>query len=140
MRTPPKFYTSLFAGAMLALAAGAVWSLVAMLMRDDVPWMAIPLALVGALAAGLVPVRHAYARAAWAAILTLAGIAYAQFLHAANIVSFALGTPLREALAAIGTEMAFALSLARVSRVGAILIVLAPLIAAALAWRAARRS
>ena len=36
--------------------------------------------------------------------------------------------------------MAFALSLARVSRIGAIAIVLAPLVAAALAWRAARRA
>ena len=139
MPRTPKFYTSLFAGLMVALAAGAVWSLVALMLRNDAPWMAIPLALVGAIAAGFVPVRHAWGRAAWAALLTLAGIAYAQFLHAANVISIALGTPLRDTLAAIGTEMAFALSVARVSRIGAIAIVAAPFLAAALAWHRARR-
>lgn len=140
MATRTRLYTGAFAGLMLALAAGAVWSLLALMMRADLPWMALLLAAVGAFAAGFVPSRSAFRRAAWAALLTGAGIAYAQFLHAANVISIALGTPLRDTLAAIGTEMAFALSLARLSRVGAIAIALAPVVAAVLAWRAARRA
>lgn len=140
MASRTRMFNALFAGLMLSLAAGAVWSLLALMVRADLPLLALPLALVAALAAGFVPLRHAGARAAWAALLTLAGIAYAQFLHAANLVSIALGAPLRDTLASIGTEMAFALSLARLSRVGAIAIALAPVVAALLAWRAARRA
>ncbi len=75
------------------------------------------------------------ARALFALALYALTIAYAHYLHAASLVTFQLGTSFRDALVAIGPEMAWALATARGDAIDAALMLL---VGAALAVLAAR--
>jgi hypothetical protein len=101
------------AALLLALCAGAVWSVVALFFRGDAPWMAAPAALLILHALGYLKLTHRAARIAAALALYLATIAYAHYLNGASIVSSQLGVGFGDALTALGPEMAWALAITR---------------------------
>jgi hypothetical protein len=132
----PSVRASLFApltALLLALCVGAVWPVVALVLRSDAAWMALFAALVAVFAVGLLALRTRWARAAIALLLTLVSVTYAQYLSAAAVVTSMLGIPFRTVLGSMGPEMAFALARARLSAVDAALIGVALALAAALA-------
>ena len=104
---------SAVAALLLALCAGAVWSVVALLVDGDAPWMAAPTALVIVHALGYLKLPPGPERAAGALSLYLAAIAYAYYLNGASIVASQLGLGYVDVLKSIGPEMAWALATTR---------------------------
>ncbi|HVF34798.1 MAG TPA: hypothetical protein VND91_05690 [Candidatus Saccharimonadia bacterium] len=101
------------AAMLLALCAGAIWAVVALILGDDVSWMAAPTALVVLYAISSTKVAARPARAAAALVLYAAAVVYAQYLHSASVVASQLGIGFYDALSGIGPEMAYALATAR---------------------------
>lgn len=128
------------AALMLALCAGAVWSVLALMLGEPAQWMALPCGAVAVWAVDWVAPRHAWVRALLAIFLVLIAAAYAYYLYSASVVSMNLGIPFGDALRRIGAEMAFAVSLARAPLAQGWLIALSALVAAAVSWRRGPRT
>jgi hypothetical protein len=136
---PSNPVVALVAAAALAMCAGALWSLVALVLRGDVAWMAAPAALVAVIGAGFVKSAPRAVAAALALALTLLAAAYALYLNAATLLATRLGIGLGSALRDVGPEMAAALVRARLDATEFALIGGSALLAAAVAWRRAAR-
>ena len=122
---------------MIALAAGAVWAMIALWFGRPFAVLALPLgAIVG------VAMRSAgfggWLGALGAAALTLVASAYAQGLIASTMVALAMGFYLLDSLSRIGPEMACAVAWARASTIDLAIFGSAALIAAVLAGRRGR--
>lgn len=128
------------AALLLALCAGAVWSVVSLFFRGDASWMSIPTALVVAHAVGYPKLASGLARAALALGLYVAAVSYAHYLDGASAVSAQLGIAFLDALRAVGPEMAWALASARVEPWEWSLIAIVGVALAGWAWASTRRS
>lgn len=108
--TPPRSSSTVavLSTLMTALAAGAVWSLLAIYSRSDLIVLALPVAWVIALVARSQGLGGRRLGAVVAALATLLACYYAQYLLAAASIAATIGLPLREALLRIGPEMAHA--------------------------------
>ena len=134
-KSPPLTRTlGFFAALLLALCAGAVWSVVALFTGSGAAWMALPAGIVSGIGIATVGTHDAATRALIAGLLTLTSAAYAYFLNAATVISMTLGIPFQSALADIGAEMAWAMTVARLSAVSAALVAVGALLAALTAW------
>ncbi|MEO8670985.1 MAG: hypothetical protein ABI411_06695 [Tahibacter sp.] len=133
--------TALFAFAtasMVALAAGAVWALIALWAGRPLSTPAIAVAfLVGATLAPHLRLRTAWA-APMAAALTALACVYASCLIATAEVAMMMGLPLRSALGKIGPEMALAVAWSRASTLDLLIFAVATLVAAIVVWRRRR--
>jgi hypothetical protein len=136
---PSNPVVALVAATALALCAGALWSLVALVLRADAAWMAAPAALVAVVGAGFLKAAPRALAATLALALTLLAAAYALYLNAATLLATRLGIGLGTALRDIGPEMAAALVRARLDPADFALIGGSALLAAAVAWRRAAR-
>lgn len=133
----PALLRAASAGAalLLALCAGAVWSVVALVLGGDAAFMALPAALVVLHALGYV--RPATRASSVVVALVLYGVAvgYAHYLNAASVIASQLGLAFLDVLRDVGPEMATALTLARTTALDAATIAI---VAAGLAFLAAR--
>ena len=133
----PALLRAASAGAalLLALCAGAVWSVVALVLGGDAAFMALPAALV--VLHGLGYVKPATRGSSVVAALALYAVAvvYAHYLNAASVVSSQLGLAFLDVLRDVGPEMATALTLARTTALDLATIVI---VAIGLALLAAR--
>jgi hypothetical protein len=136
---PSNPVVSLIAAIALALCAGALWSLVSLVLRGDAAWMAAPAALVAVIGAGFIKSAHRAVAATLALALTLLAAVYALYLNAATLIATRLGLDLGTALRDIGPEMATALMRARLDATDFSLIGGSALLAGAIAWRRAAR-
>lgn len=126
--------------AMLAVgAAGAAWAMVAILARQPVPWMALPMAYAAVLASRSLDLRSRWALALAAGLLAAGGTAYALALAAADRLARMLGRGFMETAIAAGPEMIAALAWARLDGVGRVVVLAAPVLALAWAAASARR-
>ncbi len=120
---------------MCALAAGAVWCVLALQMRADLIVLVIPLAFLIA----WILRTHGFARsrsgAALAAACMLLAFAYSAYLLAAAKVAAYLGLPLRSSLLMIGPEMAAAVAWADLTGWHVAAVAVAIALAAWLVWR-----
>lgn len=116
---------------MLALCAGAIWSVVALLTGGNATWMVLPAAAVVVWSLGFMPPLARLPRAILAAALLLATVAYAHVLNAATVLAGQLGVSFRQSLTTMGAEMAWALSLAR-TPTWAVVLLLATVVSVAL--------
>lgn len=82
---------------MLALCAGAAWSVVALVTGGTAAWMVVPAAVVVVWSLGFMPPLPNAARAIVAPLLLVASVSYAHFLSAASIVASQLGVPFQRA-------------------------------------------
>lgn len=129
------------AALLLALCAGAIWSVVALIVVSPVHWMVIPAVAVAVAGSDFLRAAPALSQAAAAAAMTIVSTLYAHYLSAASLVAGVLGIEFQDALTNIGAEMALALSLARTEPWPAAGLLLAPLLAALLVlWRRKRRA
>ena len=137
----PAIVRAASAGAalLLALCAGAVWSVVSLFFRGDAPWMAVPTALVVAHAIGYPKPASGLARAALALLLYAAAVAYAHYLDGASAIAGQLGIAFADTLRAIGPEMAWALAGARVEPWEWSIIAIVGVALAGWAWASAKR-
>lgn len=101
--------TGLAAALAVVLAGGAVWSFAALMLRNDSPWLVLPMALVAAWGSGQFGLSARVARGVAATVLMLLGTAYAQWLIAANVVAAMLGLGFGDVLTRMDPEMTFAL-------------------------------
>ena len=120
---------------MLALCAGAIWSVVALLTGGNADWMVIPAAVVVVWSLGFMPPIPRLARALVVAALLLATVVYAHVLNAATVLAAQLGVPFKQSLTTMGPEMAWALSLARTPAWAIALLLATVLGAAVFAYR-----
>ena len=111
----PALLRAASAGAalLLALCAGAVWSVVALIVGGDAAFMALPAALVVLHGLAYVKASTRFANVAAALVLYGVAVAYAHYLNAASVVSAQLGLEFLDVLRDVGPEMATALALAR---------------------------
>ena len=120
---------------MLALCAGAIWSVVALLTGGNATWMVLPAAVVVVWSLGFMPPIPRLARALVVAALLLATVVYAHVLNAATVLAGQLGVPFKQSLTTMGAEMAWALSLARTPAWAIALLLATVLGAAVFAYR-----
>lgn len=126
--------------AVLAVgAAGAVWAMVAILARQPVPWMALPMAFAAVLAGRSLDLRSRWALALAAGLLAAGGTAYALALAATDRLARMLGRGFLETAITAGPEMIAALAWARLDGAGQIMVLAAPVFALAWAAASARR-
>ena len=120
---------------MIALAAGAVWAMVALWFGRPFAVLALPLGAVVGVATRAAGFGRRWSGALGAALLTLVASAYAQGLIASTSVALAMGFNLLDTLKRIGPEMAFAVAWARAAPADLALFGVAAVIAAVLAGR-----
>jgi len=101
------------AAVLLALCAGAVWSVVALILGDGAAWMCVPAALVAYHGLSYLKPASAIARVGSVLALYACTVAYAHYLLSASIVSAQLGLHFRDVLLNVGPEMAIALATSR---------------------------
>jgi len=122
--------------AVLAIGAvGAMWAMVAILARQPVPWLALPMAFAAVLASRSLELRSRWALAATAGLLAIGGSAYALGIAATDRLARMLGRGFLETATAAGPEMIAALAWTRLDGVDRIVVLAAPVLA--LAWAAA---
>jgi hypothetical protein len=114
-------------------AAGAVWAMVAIVARQPVPWMAVPMAAAAVLTTGSLDLRARWSRGLCAGLLAAGGTAYALGLATIERLARMLGRGFLETALTAGPEMIAALAWARLDGIGFALILAGPPIAAALA-------
>ncbi|MEP7184760.1 MAG: hypothetical protein ABI767_02880 [Rhodanobacter sp.] len=133
------FVFSLFSAAMLGLAAGAVWMVVALYMRHPLPWVAIP---IGAILA--ITIRN-FVRSPGADAAVLAALAtglaaiYVNILIAAVQIAGSMGMGILGALRTAGPGMLWQLARLAVSPIDIACALLAMALAAWIAWRTPRK-
>ncbi|HEY8586626.1 MAG TPA: hypothetical protein VIL60_07805 [Rhodanobacter sp.] len=138
MRTVSQLVFALFSAAMLGLAAGAIWMVVALYLRHPLPWLALPL---GALLAWTIraSVRSPGAVAALlAASATLLAGVYVNVLVAGVQIAGNMGMGLIQAMRTAGAGMLWQLARMALSPADIAWGVLGMLLAAWLAWRKPR--
>lgn len=139
VRNALVFLFALFCAAMLGLAAGAVWMVLALYLHHPLPWLAVP---TGALLAWTV--RGCVQRAGTGAMLLAAGATalaavYVNILIAGVRIAGNMGLGLIEALRTAGFAMLWELARMAMGPADIAWAVLAMLLAAGLAWRRPRR-
>ena len=119
---------------MCALAAGAVWCVLALFAQADLILLALPIA---ALLAWVLR-THGFARtvsgAALAVFFTMLAFAYSAYLLAAAKVASMLGLPLQSSVRMIGPEMASAVAWADLTATHGAIVLVAILLGAWLVW------
>ena len=128
----------LLAALLLALCAGAVWSVATVLSGNQAPWMALPAAALAVFACS--SLRSRAWRALTAFLCTLISAVYAWVLAAASVVSSSLAVPFGESLLGIGPEMALAIASARTGPLAASFVLAVALAAGAVAWKWPRQA
>ena len=130
---------ALFSAVMLGLAAGAVWMVISLYMRQPLPWLAVP---IGALLA--LTIRSTVRRAGTGAMLLSAGatalaVIYVNMLIAGVQIAGNMGLGLIEALRTAGFAMLWQLARMALGPVDFVWGVLAIALAGWLARRTPRR-
>jgi hypothetical protein len=133
MKTFARYSLGIFLATMLSLCVGAVWAVVILLTNNLSAWMALVAGAVAALACTLAPWHTPIARALFAVALTVLSIVYAHYLAAAVMVAGSLSYDLKTTLLALGPEMAYAITAARINIATVSLYAIAVVIAAVLA-------
>ena len=129
----------LFSAAMLGLAAGAVWMVMALYLRHPLPWLALPIGalLAWAIRAGVRPAG--ISAALLAAGATLLAAFYVNVLIAGVLIAGNMGMGLIEAMRTAGLGMLWHLARMALSPADLGYAALGMLLAAWLAWRKPRR-
>lgn len=122
---------------MMALAAGAVWCVVQLIVPFDLIACALVLGLVVAWSVRKQGFAHRVAGVAMACAATMLGCAYALYLLAAAKVASFLGIPMRATLTTIGPDMAAAVARADLSAWHVATLVVAIILSGWMAWRRA---
>jgi vitamin B12 transport system permease protein len=130
---------ALFSAVMLGLAAGAVWMVMSLYMRQPLPWLAVP---IGALLA--LTIRSTVRRAGTGAMLLSAGATalaaiYVNMLIAGVQIAGNMGLGLIEALRTAGFAMLWQLARMALGPADLVWGILAIALAGWLASRAPRR-
>ncbi len=123
--------------AVLAIGAvGAAWALLAMLARQPLPWLALPMAVAAVFAGRSLGLGTRWATGLATCLLAAGGTAYAQALAATDRLARMLGRGFFETAIAAGPEMIAALVWARLDGLAQITLLGGPLLAGA--WAARR--
>ena len=96
---------AVFCAVMLGLAAGAIWLVAILAMRQPLPWLALPVGLVLALAIRAWVHRSRNGAAALAVLATATACIYVRLLIAAVNVAGMVGYGLSETMRMAGAEM-----------------------------------
>lgn len=114
---------------LLVAAAGALWAMAAILTRELMPWMALPMAAAAVFATRSLQLRARWARGLVAALLTTGGVFYALAFATTERLSRMLGRSFVETAITAGPEMIAALAWSRLSAFGLAVVALGPLVA-----------
>jgi vitamin B12 transport system permease protein len=125
-----------FCAAMLGLAAGAVWMLLAVSFGQVLPWLSLPAGwlLATAMRHWVCPGQRA-GGAVLAAAATLLAAVYVSVLIAAARIAGSLGVGLVDALRSAGAPMLLALARLGMSAAEVAWFLAGAALAAAMAWR-----
>ena len=126
-----------FIAAMLGLAAGALWMVVTLYLRQPMPWLALPIAVILAWAIRNGVRRPGNGAALLAALATLLASIYVSMLIAAAQIAGSMGLGLIDTLQTAGAGMLWQLARIGLSVSEGVWTVLAVLLAAWLGRRPA---
>ncbi|MDE2280567.1 MAG: hypothetical protein KGK04_13410 [Xanthomonadaceae bacterium] len=137
-RDVPLFVFALFCAAMMGLALGAAWMVVAMYLQRPSPWLVLPAGAVLAWA-----IRHWIRRpgagaAVLAAFATALAALYFKVLMVAILLAGNFGMSLPDSLRTAGAGMLLALAWLGLDPAELVWFVIGALLAAWLAWRPRR--
>lgn len=137
--SPAIFFVAGVTMLMTALAAGALWSVLALFTgRTLAPFALVVGALLGWMMGPQRLGGHWWS-AVLGAVLTALASLYAAYLMATADIAMLLGLPMRSTLPRIGPEMALAVAWARASVWELVVMGVGCMVAATLAWRGRRR-
>ena len=130
---------ALFSAAMLGLAAGAVWMVVSLYLRQSLPWLALPIGavLAWAICHGVRP--PGIGAALLAAVTTALAALYVNILIAGVEIAGSMGMGLIEALRTAGARMLWQLARLAIAPADMGWIIAGAALAAMIAWYPARR-
>jgi hypothetical protein len=134
------FSFGLFSAAMLGLAAGAVWMVAALYMRQPLPWLVLPLGALLAIAIRNFVRSPGSGAAVLAALATGLAAIYVNILIAAIQIAGSMGMGIVSALRTAGIGMLWQLVRLAVSPADIVWALLAMALAAWIAWRAPRKT
>ncbi len=132
-------FVALVAALLLAVGSGAAWAMIAIVLRGEAAWMALPAAMAAVIGATGMVRAVAWRRALAAGLLTGLAAAVAMYLKAGLLIAGGLGLDFADALTALGPEMAIAMARARLSPLEQATIVVCSLLAAGVAWHQTSR-
>ncbi len=110
LRTPLLWVFGLFSAIMLGLAAGAIWMVATLYLRQLLPWLALPIGAVLAWAVRGTVLRPGVCAAALAALATLLAALYMCMLLAGVRLAGDMGLGLLDVLRTAGPGMLWALA------------------------------
>ena len=110
LRTPLLWVFGLFSAIMLGLAAGAIWMVATLYLRQLMPWLALPVGAVLAWAVRGSVLRPGVGAAALAALATLLAAFYMSMLLAGVRLAGDMGLGLLDVLRTAGPGMLWALA------------------------------
>ena len=139
LRTVSSFVFAIFSSAMLGLAAGAIWTVAALYLRQPAPWLALPLAagLAWAVRQGVRP--PGAVAALLAALATGLAAIYTAMLLAGLQIAALMGLGLITTLHSAGFAMLWQLAQLATAPADLVWFCLAMAVAAWLAWRKPRQ-
>jgi hypothetical protein len=127
-----------FIAVMLGLAAGALWMVATLYLRQPMPWLALPVAVLLAWAIRHGVRRPGHVAAIMAALATLLAAVYVNMLIAGAQIAGSMGLGLIDTLSTAGTGMLWQLARIGYSMSDVVWAVLAMLLAAWLGLRPLR--
>jgi hypothetical protein len=130
---------SILAALLLVAGSGAAWAMIAIVLRGEAAWMALPAAVAAVIGAAGMVGAVGWRRALAAGLLTVLAATVAMYLKAGLLIAGGLGIEFVDALAVLGPEMAIAMARARLSPLEQATIVVCALSAAAVAWHQTSR-
>jgi hypothetical protein len=132
---PSSWLLALFTAAMMALALGALWAVVALLLQHGRYALAVPVGIGIAQTLRAQNIARTYVSGLLAIVLTLLASAYAQALLAIGDLAQTTGLTFREAFVRFDPGFALLLAQGRVETTALVWTCVAALLAAWWAWR-----
>ncbi|QBB71611.1 hypothetical protein ELE36_15295 [Pseudolysobacter antarcticus] len=132
---PSNWLLAIFTAVMMALALGAMWAMIALLLRHGRYTLAVPIGIAIAQTLRAQNIRHSPLAVVLAVVLTVLASIYAQALFAIGDLAQMIGLTFKDAFVRFDPGFALMLARGRIDRITVIWTALAALLAAFWVWR-----
>lgn len=132
---PSSWLLAIFTAVMMTLALGAMWAMIALLLRHGRYTLAVPVGIAIAQTLRAQNIRHSPFAIALAIVLTVLASIYAQALFAIGDLAQMIGLTFKDAFVRFDPSFALLLVRGRIDHITVIWTALAALFAAFWVWR-----
>jgi hypothetical protein len=132
---PSSWLFAIFTAVMMALALGAMWAMIALLLHQGRYFLVVPIGIAIAQTLRAQNIRHSLIAVVLAIVLTVLASMYAQALFAIGDLAQMIGLTFKEAFVRFDPGFALMLARGRINRITVLWTALAALLAAFWVWR-----